>query len=162
MTQKLDILDGEYALILDHCAEGGIVGHIDHVDRSGRTGFGTVATPVGFLAAHIHPGVPELVCPHWSIMLFFRSDVRYEQASHTTTVVASPEGQAGQNRPMLQRLRSLRDSALPYYHPELPRAIGCALLEAKLCKEPASVSVNHYGSGLSPLHFGQVIDPEWE
>src|SRR5579862_1382120 len=137
MIRKIEILAGEYALILDHCSETGLVGHIDHIDRSGRQGFGTVATPIGFLSAHIHPGVPELVCPHWSIMLFFRSDVRYEQTSRTTTVVASPEGQAGQNRPMLRRLISLRDSALPFYHPELPGAIGRALLDSKLCQEPA-------------------------
>ena len=110
MAQKLDILGGEYALILDHCGADGLVGHIDHVDRKGKDGFGRVSTPVGHVAAHIHQGSPELFRSHWSIALFFRSNVRYEQTSHTTTVVASPERQAGPNPSLLQKLLSLRDS----------------------------------------------------
>jgi hypothetical protein len=157
MPQQLDILGGEYALVLDHCGAEGLVGHIDHVDRKGKDGFGCVSTPVGHVAAHIHLGSPELFRSHWSITLFFRSDVRYEQTSHTTTVVASPERQAGPNRSLLQKLLSLRDSPLPFYHPDLPREIGRALLAAKFCHEPASVTVHHYESGPF-LHFGQVYD----
>lgn len=159
MIHQLEVLDGEYAVILDHCDAEGLIAHIHHIDRSGRQGFGTVATPIGYMTAHIFPGSPEIVVRHWAISLFFRSDVRYEQPSHTTTVVTSPERQAGKNQPMLQRLISLRDSALPFYHPELPQAIGRALLDAKLCHEPAGVTVHHYTSG-SVIHFGKVYDDE--
>jgi hypothetical protein len=157
MAQQLDILDGEYALILDHSGADGLVGHIDHVNRNGQHGFGCVSTPVAHLAAHIHPGAPELFRSHWSIALFFRSDVRYEQAHHTTTVVASPERQAGKNRALLQRLVTLRDSSLPFYHPDLPQEVGRALIDAKFCHEPASVAVHHYDSGPF-VHFGQIYD----
>lgn len=159
MIQQLEVLGGEYAVILDHCDAEGLIAHIHHIDRSGRQGFGTVATPVGYLMAHIHPGTPEIVVRCWAIDLFFRSDVRYEQASHTTTVVTSPERQAGKNQPMLQRLISLRDSSLPSCHPELPQAIGRALLDARLCHEPAGVIVHHYTSG-AVIHFGHVYDDE--
>jgi hypothetical protein len=159
MAQQLDILGGEYALILDHCVVDGLVGHIDHVNRNGEHGFGCVSTPLGHLAAHIHAGAPELFRSHWSISLFLRSDVRYEQASHTTTVVASPERQAGQNQSLLQKLLTLRDRSLPFYHPDLPREIGRALLDAKFCHQPASVTVHHFDGGPF-LHFGQVYDDE--
>jgi hypothetical protein len=79
--------------------------------------------------------------------------------NHTTTLVASPQRQAGQNKSLLQRLVTLRDSALPFYHPDLPQEIGRALLEGNFCHKPASVTVHHFNNGLL-LHFGQVYDDE--
>lgn len=159
MAQQLDILGGEYTLVLDHSGANGVIGHIDHLNWNGQHGFGCVSTPVGHLAAHIHRGAPELFRSHWSIAIFFRSDVRYEQESHSTTVVAAPERQAGSNQSLLQRLVTLRDGPLPFYHPDLPHEIGRALIDIKLCHEPASVTVHHYESGPF-IHFGQVYDDE--
>jgi hypothetical protein len=157
VDQQFDILEGEYVLVLDHCDAHAIVGHIHHVNRKGKDGFGSVEVPIGYLSAHIAPGRPEIYRKHWSIRLFVRSDIRYEQSSQTTTVVASPERQAGQNRSLLQRLLSLRDSSLPQHHPELPRAIGQVLLDAQLCQEPMTVQVDHITTE-SVTAFGEIRD----
>lgn len=154
-----DILEGEYRLILDHCTADGLIGHIHHVDRQGQHGFGCVQTPVGYVAGHVDPGELELLLPHWSVGLFLRSDVRYEQTSHRTTVVGSPARQAGQNQAFLHQLLALRDSSLPFYHPELPRAVGRALLDAQLVQEPALVNIYHF-TDESCVAFGEVFDQD--
>jgi hypothetical protein len=158
VEHQFEVLDGEYLLVLDHCDDQTMIGHVYHVYRSGQDGFGTVQTPVAYVSAHIAPG-GELYREHWSIYLFFRSDVRYQQSSRTTTVVASPERQAGQNRRLLKRLLSLRDSSLPLYHPELPRSIGRVLLDAQLCHEPLTVQIEHSSTD-SVVAFGAITQSD--
>jgi len=151
--QQFDILDGEYVLFLDYSTPDGVIGHIHHVHRNEHGG--QLQVPVGYVAAHLQSGDDEMR-KHWSIHLFLTSDVRYEPSSHTTTVVAVPESQAGSDRSFLRRLLALRDSGLPYYHAELPQRIGRALLDAKLCTEPSLVYIHHF-TNASFVEFGKIF-----
>lgn len=158
MEQKYDILEGEYVLTLDHCDARAMIGHVDHVNRSGKSGFGSVAVPIGYLSAHIAQGVPEISRKHWSVRLFFRSDISYDQASQTT-IVHPPKQPESQNRSLFRRSMSVPDNSSPRYHPGLPEALGRALLDAHLCDEPMGVQVDHTTHG--PLvHFGAIYDDQ--
>lgn len=156
MQLPFDILGGEYLLFLDHSTSDGIIGHIHHVHRNEHGG--SLQVPVAHIAGYIYPG-GEVMRRHWSIHLFLSSDVRYEQSSRTTTIVAVPESQAGSDSSRLRRLLALRDSGLPYYHAELPQQIGRALLDAKLCTEPLVVDIHHF-TNVSFVAFGDIFQED--
>lgn len=156
MQQQFDILDGEYAMFLDHATLDGIIGHIHHIHRNEHCG--QLQVPVGHVAAQIYPGC-DVMRRHWSVHLFLTSDVRYEQSGRTTTVVAVPESQAGSDRSFLRRLLALRDSSLPYYRAELPQQVARSLLDAHLCTEPLVVHIHHF-TNASFVAFGEIFEED--
>lgn len=144
---------GEYTVYLDYESAEAIVGHIHHVRRNEAGG--QIQVPVAHFAAHLEPG-DDLLRQHWAINLFLRSDVRWDATTHETTVVANPKRQAGPNRSLLRRLKRIRDSGLPLYHPSLPKELGELLLRESACSEPALVKIHHISSE-SFVRFGDVF-----
>ncbi|MCU1272019.1 MAG: hypothetical protein JWN74_3313 [Acidobacteriaceae bacterium] len=155
MRNGIELLDGEYIALPEYKSAGAVIAEVSHVLRNSAGG--RLFTPVGRLSAFIHSGeIEDLFNPHWSIHLFVRSDVRYQADLKRTDVVANPEKQAGPNRALLQHLQALRDSDCPFVHPELPHAIGDALIKAAWCSEPASVHI-YVAREQSFIHFGNVV-----
>jgi hypothetical protein len=156
VREGLEILDGEYIVVPEYKSSGALIAEVCHVRRNSAGG--RVFTPVGHLSASIYSGeeAEDLFNRHWSIHFFVRSDVRYQAHLKRTDVVANPEEQAGPNHALLQHLRALRDGDFPFVDPELPRALGDALIKAALCSEPASVHV-HVSREVSFIHFGNVV-----
>lgn len=156
MKEGIEILDGEYIVLPQYKSAGALIAEVCHVHRNAVGG--ELVTPVGRLSAFIYSGeeAEDLFNRHWSIHLFIRSDVRYQAQLKRTDVVANPEGQAGPRSALLHHLRTLRDSNLPFVHPELPHALAVALIKARLCPEPASLHV-HVAQEESFIHFGNVV-----
>ena len=156
LKEGIEILDGEYVVLPEYKSVGALIAEVFHVRRTGVGG--KVVTPVGRLAALIYPGeeVEDLFNRHWSIHLFIRSCVRYQAHLHRTDVVTNPERQAGPKSAFLNHLRALRDNNPTLVHPELPHALGVALIKAGLCPEPASIHV-HVAHEQSFIHFGNVV-----
>jgi hypothetical protein len=154
--RTLDLLGGKYRFFLDYLGKGALIGHIHHIDRKGKHGFGSVETPVGYMLAHMDPGREGLL-PHCSARLLLRSDIRYEADVDTTTVVGNPSQIAGPSETLLLHLISLRDSALPACDPGLALTLGKALIQARWCSEPMLLHIDRYTMD-SHLEFGRVSD----
>ena len=153
LRDGIELLDGEYIVLPEYKSSGALIAEVCYVRRNDAQ---RVFTPVARLSAFIHSGeVDDWLNPHWSLHLFIRSDVRYEADLKNTEVVGNPQGQAGPNEALLRRLLALRDSDLPFVHPELARALGDALIKAGLCSEPALVHV-HFAKEQSFIDFGSV------
>jgi len=93
-------------------------------------------------------------------LALFRKLSRPITVSVCTTIVSNPEQQAGDNRQLLERLSSLRDSDLPYCHPDMPRAIGAGLIQHGFCTEPVAVHIHHSRDIDCVITFGEVYDDD--
>jgi hypothetical protein len=58
-------------------------------------------------------------------------------------------------------IRALRDSNLPYIHPELPQALGRGLIDVSICSEPSVVHI-HISNEQSFFEFGKVFHDDNE
>jgi hypothetical protein len=152
--KKFDLIDGEYVGYVDASAKEVIVGHIDHVKFNPSGGCNSVE--VAHFSARLDPGC-DLFLKHWHVDLFLRSDLRYDTVTATTTVIGNPEGQAGDDEELLNRLTSLRDSDLPFYHRDLPRAFGAGLIRAGACCDPVGIAV-HHSTNEEFINFGDIGD----
>lgn len=148
------VLDGEYQCLIECRAEDVLVAHINHVRRTPDGVRWSVE--VAQMSAHIDVGT-EGIFQHWCVRLFLDSDVRYNARDSSTEIVANPELQAGDNQELLEHLISLRDSDMPYSHPDLPRAIVGALLEHGFCSEPLALHI-HHSISIDIVTFGEVYD----
>jgi len=160
LVRPLDVLDGRYQVYLDHRAADAVIGHVHHVDRKGKHGFGAVQTPVGHVVAHVHPGGAE-VRRHWEVHVLLRAGIRYDESTDTTTIVEDARTIAGPDETLLLELAVLRTSSLPPCHPDFPRELARVLLAAGLCAEPMFIMVDHYMTE-SSLEFGKLLDNEDE
>ena len=152
MVDSIEVLSGEYVARLTYRSPGAVIAEVLHAHRSDQR---TIFTPVAHISAFAHGGA-DMTRPHWSIRLFVRSDIRYEAVPKLTTVVSNPKRQAGSNLPMLKRLLALRDSSLPAINPELPSALGSALITSGVMSSPAVVHV-HSSAEQSFTEFGTVF-----
>lgn len=157
MKENVEILDGEYVVLPKYASPGAFIAEIHHVHRIGKA---KLFTPVAHISAFKHLGA-DMTYPHWSVRMFVRSDVRYEAKAKTTTVVANPERQAGPNKAMLKHLLTLRDSNLPYIHPDLPQALGRGLIDASICSEPSVVHI-HNSNEQNFVELGKVFHDDDE
>lgn len=111
------VLD-EYAVIMAATSPEGLCGYIHHV--AGRI------TPVGYFMAYIEEA-SEIRLQHWSVHVFFRMGLRYDEETRTTDIVV--------------------DSLSPKWlgwHPGLPEAIGNLLLRETACCEPMALQVDRF------------------
>ena len=132
MIEKL-ILD-EYKIIWASKFEFAMIGYIHHIVFNEYGG--CLQTPVGHFSIHYvaFPG-------HWKAELFLTRNTRYDQKSRTTTVIANPERQAGDNKEFLNYLLTLQNSALPCHHPLLIKSFSNYLLSEKICTEPLLINI---------------------
>jgi hypothetical protein len=152
MSEPIETFNGEYLLPPHYRSEAAVIVEVRHVLKAGGQ---RIYTPVAHLSAFHHPSA-DLINPHWSLRLFVRSDVRYEETTHTTTVVSNPERQAGTNQAMLHVLRALAASKLPSVHPKLAEQIVVSLKGAGLIAEPAMLHLCE-ATELSATEFGSVF-----
>lgn len=152
MADSFEILGGEYVARPTYRSPGALIAEVLHAHRVDQM---MVFTPVAHLSAFARDG-SDMTYPHWRVRLFVRSDIRYEAGQKLTTVVSDPERRAGSDRQMLRHLEALRDSSLPTFSPELPLALGSALIAAGVIASPAVVHV-HSSDEQSFTEFGTVF-----
>lgn len=129
MTKQFLILD-QYAVFITTAAPQGLCGYVNHV-RDRRI------TPVGCLLAY-REEASELRLEHWSVQLFLRMGLRYNEAAGTTDPV-----------------EDFPAPKWPGWHPDLPREIGRLLLREAFCTEPMALHVNRFQE-FGGLDFGQI------
>lgn len=153
--KHFDLLQGEYRCIIARHASDILVGHVEHVERDPAGWERSVE--VAWLSAHDDLGT-ELTVRHWCVRLFLDADVRYDSRTSTTEIVSGLEEGSGDDAE-LERLIALRDSDLPSCHPDLPRAVGAALIEHGFCTEPVALHLFHASQDLdTEITFGAVYD----
>lgn len=115
----------------------GLCGDINHIR-------GNQITPVGYFLAN-QEEASELRPKHWTVQLFMRMGLRYNEVGRTTDIVM--------------------DSLSPQWigwHPDLPREIGLRLLREGLAAEPMALHVNRFQER-GGTQFGQTwIEDEEE
>jgi hypothetical protein len=136
----MDLLLGQYEIRLKTQVQDSVVAEIFHWNKSDVN---TNITPIGHLIA-THEPYSEPFLPHWAIELFLRVDVKYSSDKSETIVVSNPKRQAGPNKTLLKYLLNIKESNLPYYHPDLPTEIIDYLLRLDMCNEPIGMNICHY------------------
>jgi len=149
MTNTIEVLDGEYVVRPVHASTGALIAEVSHLHRRGAR---KLFIRVAHLSAFAHPGA-DMTYPHWCIRLFVPSDVRYEEYAKRTVIVSNLQRRAGFF--LFKRLIQFFYSEFPSIHPELPRALGRALVAASYCSEPMVVHV-HSSMEQSSLEIGEV------
>lgn len=152
---RFDFLDEYSAFVIVDSADA-VIGHIHHVQRNSSGG--SLEVPVAYFDAFVAPPMDGFH-PHFQLRLFIRSGVRYDAATHTTTVVVAPERQAGPDTALLTRLRALAESGLPPCDPKMPEAFAHALPRFSCCSEPMFLSIFHAAEA-GGKSFGDVFDPD--
>src|SRR5260221_2604247 len=147
MVNTIEVLDGEYVVLPVYTSTAGFIAEVRHLHRSGAR---KLFIPVAHISAFSHPGA-DMTYPHWCIRLFVRSDVRYQEHAKRTIVISTLH----QHGFILKHLLKVLCRKLPGVHPELPSALGRALVAASYCSEPMAVHV-HSAIEQSCLVTGEV------
>ncbi len=157
LKSSIEVLNGEYVVLPEYKSSDAMIAEVCHVRRNDAQ---RVYTPVAHLSASAHSGESEgFLNPHWSVHLFVSSSVRYLADLKSTEVVSNPQRQAGPDKPFLKHLLAVRDSTLPYLHPELPHALGLALINSAVCSKPLVVHV-HVSDEQAFVDFGRVAEDD--
>ncbi len=152
--EELELLNGEYALFVESKRESLFVAEIRHIERNMHGGQNQV--PIGALYAYVKQSDGELYKMHWSVNLYFRTDIRYSEIDKVTTIESRSTASA-----VISAAVKLLGSSRELYNSSLIEQIGVALLSHKVCVEPM-VIVAHHCHSVSVKQFGSVIQDDEE
>jgi hypothetical protein len=150
----LEMLNGEYILVEESKNHGFYMAEVRHVIKNNEGGQNQ--TPVGSLVAFFKSADIETYADHWSVSLYFRTDIRYLE-NERITVVESEAPSFIEKSLQLFGLQMVREK--PLYSRKLVEDIGKVLLESNTCSEPMVMEIYHHSGGHAKF-YGNIFQED--